>query len=176
MTPSSAADRVRRVLGRAQVPIVRALRGYFARDPGWVLLTTRGRRTGLAREVVLPCGRGDDVIVVVSTYGRDADWVRNLERDPAVEVTSAGLVLRAHAEVVDDPARKLALVLANPMPYPTPPVALVASALPFGRALVTAICRPLVRAVLRRWVRERPVITIRPLGVRETVVRPGPAG
>jgi hypothetical protein len=40
-----------------QTAIVRAFRTYLARAPGWMLLTTRGRRTGLPREVLLPSGR-----------------------------------------------------------------------------------------------------------------------
>jgi deazaflavin-dependent oxidoreductase (nitroreductase family) len=167
----SPSDRIRRGLGRLQRPVVSLLRGYFARDPGWVLLTTRGRRTGLAREVPLPCGRGDDLIVVVSTYGRRADWVRNLERDPVVEVTCAGLRFAAAAEVVDDAERKLALVTAHPMPYPNPVAALLASLLPFGRFLFGTLLRPVAIRILRGWVRDRPVVVIRPL-VRDRLSPP----
>ena len=52
-----------------QTAIVRAFRTYLARAPGWMLLTTRGRRTGLPREVLLPCVRTPDMVMTMSTYG-----------------------------------------------------------------------------------------------------------
>jgi len=45
---------VPRTLRRPHAWLVRVLRGYFERAPGWVILTTRGRRTGLPREVAPP--------------------------------------------------------------------------------------------------------------------------
>jgi hypothetical protein len=64
---------VMRLIHPLQRAIVRLLRSYFARASGWVILTMRGRRTGLPREVLLPCARSGDAIVVVSAYGRRAD-------------------------------------------------------------------------------------------------------
>jgi F420H(2)-dependent quinone reductase len=61
---------------------VRLLRRYFERAPGWVLVTTRGRKTGLPREVLLPCERSADAIVVISTYGWRSNWIRNMRKDP----------------------------------------------------------------------------------------------
>ena len=40
-------------------------RGYFERSPGWVLLTTLGRKTGLDREALVPCERSADAIIVI---------------------------------------------------------------------------------------------------------------
>ena len=40
-----------RALRPVHAVLIRALRWYFARAWGWVLLTTTGRKTGLAREV-----------------------------------------------------------------------------------------------------------------------------
>ena len=77
-----------------------------------MLLTTRGRRTGVAREVLLPCVRTPDAIITMSTYGTRSDWIRNLRKDPAVRVTCNGRVVPARAEIVDDLARKRALVTA----------------------------------------------------------------
>ena len=65
-----------------QNALVRLLRRYFERAPGWVLLTTIGRKTGLPREVLLPCERTDDAIIVISTYGWRANWVRNIQNNP----------------------------------------------------------------------------------------------
>jgi deazaflavin-dependent oxidoreductase (nitroreductase family) len=141
---------------RVQAMLVRRFRRYFVRAPGWVLLTTRGRRTGLLREVLLPCERFQDGILVISTYDRRSNWIRNIERNPAVQITCAGWVLPAHAEIVDDLETKRALVTAHPY-FPPAPV------LPLNLIHITLL-RPLTIAFLRRWVVHRPVILIRPAG------------
>jgi len=56
----------RRMRG-VQAAIVNARRDYFSRAPGWVLLTTTGRRTGLPREMLLPCARSENCIFLIST-------------------------------------------------------------------------------------------------------------
>jgi len=132
--------------------VIGALRGYFTRAPGWVLLTTRGRKTGLPREVLLPCTRFDGTILVMSTYGERSDWMRNLRRDPRVQVTHRGRTLAARAEVVEDLQRKRALVTAHPF-VPAAPFALV-------HVVALTILRPLVILQLRRWVRPRPVVLL----------------
>ena len=141
-----------RLIRPIQTAIVRAFHSYFSRAPGWVLLTTRGRRTGLPREVLLPCARTADAIVTISTYGMRSDWIRNLRKDPAVRVTAAGRVVAARAEIVDDGDRKHALVSAYPFFAPAP-FAIV-------NAVVLALFRPLLAAFLRRWVTVRPVVVL----------------
>jgi len=137
-----------------QTAIVRVLRRYFERAPGWVLLTTTGRKTGLPREVLLPCERTRDMIVVISTYGRRSNWIRNLERHAEVLVTAAGWVVGATAEVVDDLDAKRALVTRHPffVPLPVGPL----------NVLHRTLLRPLWLPFLRWWVRSRPVVVIRP--------------
>ena len=141
---------VPRLIRPLQAAIVRAFRAYFERAPGWMLLTTRGRRTGLAREVLLPCVRTPDTIITMSTYGTRSDWIRNLRKDPAVRVTCNGRIVPARAEIVDDLARKRALVSAHPFFAPAP-FAIV-------HAVVLTLFRPLLVALLRRWVTARPVV------------------
>ena len=143
---------VPRLIRPLQGAIVRAFRAYFERAPGWMLLTTRGRRTGLAREVLLPCVRTPDTIITMSTYGTRSDWIRNLRKDPAVRVTCNGRVVPARAEIVDDLARKRALVTAHPFFAPAP-FAIV-------HAVVLTLFRPLLVAFLRRWVTVRPVVVL----------------
>src|SRR5439155_1538186 len=49
---------VPRALRGPHAALIRTLRGYFSRLPGWVLLTTRRRRTGLPAERRLPPALG----------------------------------------------------------------------------------------------------------------------
>jgi len=135
-----------------QSALVNALRGYFSRAPGWVLLTTTGRRTGLQRETLLPCARADREIIVISTYGWRSDWIRNLRKNPSVTVTRDGAVVAGRAEVVEDPARKREIVSAHPF-FPPAPFRIVS-------ALALSVFGPLTTALLRRWVSPRPVVVI----------------
>jgi len=143
-----------RAIRPLQGALVRVCRRYFERAPGWVLLTTTGRRSGLPREVLLPCERTGDALYAISTYGRRSDWIRNIARDPRVRVTCAGWVLEARAEIVDELERKRALVSAHPF-FP---------AAPFGvlNLLHRTVLRPLCVPFLRWWVSNRPVVVIRP--------------
>jgi deazaflavin-dependent oxidoreductase (nitroreductase family) len=157
VTPEPFAARLHfipRALRRLQASIVRVFRRYFEQASGWVLLTTTGRRTGLPREVLLPCERTAESLIVISTYADRSDWMRNLRRDPRVRVTCAGWVLRARAEIVDDLEAKRAIVSAHPFFAPFPFTAL-------NLLHRTVLRRPTV-AFLRWWVRLRPVVVIRP--------------
>ncbi len=77
---------------------------YFFRAPvylyrwrlGWffghrcLLLTHIGRRTGLQRQTVLEVveyRKEGPEVVVVNGFGRESDWVRNIEATPREEVT-----------------------------------------------------------------------------------------
>lgn len=76
---------------------------YFFRGPvylyrwhlGWLfgrrclLLTHVGRRTGLRRQTVLEVveyRKSGPEVVVVNGFGRESDWVRNIEATPSEEV------------------------------------------------------------------------------------------
>jgi len=141
-----------RALRGVHAVLIATLRGYFTRAPGWVLLTTRGRKTGLAREVLLPCARSNGDIIVLSTYGWQSDWMKNLRHDPKVQVTHRGRVLPARAEVVEDVDRKRAIVSAHPF-CPAAPFLIV-------HAVALTVFRPFVILFLRHWVRPRPVVLL----------------
>jgi deazaflavin-dependent oxidoreductase (nitroreductase family) len=141
-------------LRRPQAFLVQLLRGYFERAPGWVLLTTRGRKTGLPREVLLPCERWPDGLLVISTYGWRSHWIRNLEQDPRVRVTCAGWVRHGRAEIVEDVEAKRALVGAHPF-FPAAPFAVV-------HVVLRTLLRPILILLLRGWVTPRPIVVIRP--------------
>jgi deazaflavin-dependent oxidoreductase (nitroreductase family) len=137
-----------------QNAIVRVFRRYFERAPGWVLLTTRGRKTGLLREVLLPCERSPELLLVISTYGWRSHWIRNIQHDPAVQVTCGGWVVSGRAEIVEDLDRKRSIVSSNPF-FPPAPFAPV-------HAILRTILRPLLTLLLRRWVTPRPIVVVRP--------------
>jgi deazaflavin-dependent oxidoreductase (nitroreductase family) len=141
-------------LRRPQAALVDLLRRYFERAPGWVLLTTTGRKTGLPREVLLPCERSPDAVIVISTYGWRSHWIRNLKRDPRVRITAGGWVLTGEAEVIEDLTKKHAVVTANPF-FPAAPFAIV-------HAVLRTLLRPLLVRFLRRWVSPRPIVLIHP--------------
>ena len=144
-----------------QAALVKLFRRYFERAPGWVLLTTTGRKTGLAREVLLPCERSRDALIVISTYGWRSHWIRNLKRDPRVRITVGGWLVSGRAEVIEELARKHAIVSENPF-FPAAPFAIV-------HAVLRTLLRPLLVRGLRRWVSPRPIVVIRP----EALVPPG---
>jgi len=61
-------------------------RGHHAKA---LVLTTRGRRTGRSRSVVLPCFTFDGRTFVVGSKGgasEDPDWVRNLRTAPSATI------------------------------------------------------------------------------------------
>jgi deazaflavin-dependent oxidoreductase (nitroreductase family) len=152
-----------RTIKPVQDALVRLLRRYFERAPGWVLLTTRGRKSGLAREILLPCERTRDALILISTYGHRSNWLRNIESDPHVTVTCGGWVIRGRAEIVEDVQRKRAIVTAAPF-YPAAPFAVV-------HAVLKTVLRPLLVLSLRAWVTHRPVVLVRPQG--GVVAEPG---
>ena len=144
---------VARAIRAPQERLVSWFRRDVERAPHWVLLTTRGRKTGLPREVLLPCARAGDRVLVVSTYARRSAWLRNIEACADVKLTARGRTLEGRAEVVDDVARKLALV--EEMPFvPLAPVAWV-------QKLARGPLRGVAVPWLQRWVTPRPVVLIR---------------
>ena len=143
---------ITRPMGRLNAARIRLARGYYLRSRGWVVLTTIGRRTGLPRQTLLPCGRRDGEIVVVSTYGWRSDWIRNLRKNPQVKVTRDRAEVSGIAEVVEDLERKRRIISENLLVVP--PFAMV-------RAIAFGPMRSVTTALLRRWVTSRPVIVIR---------------
>jgi deazaflavin-dependent oxidoreductase (nitroreductase family) len=143
---------VARAIRPPQEALVSLLRRDVERSPHWVLLTTRGRKTGLPREVLLPCARDGDRVLVVSTYARRSAWIRNVEACRDVELTVRAEKVAGRAEIVDDVARKHAL--AEEMPFvPLAPVG-------FAQWLARGALRGPAIAWLKRWVTPRPVVLI----------------
>jgi deazaflavin-dependent oxidoreductase (nitroreductase family) len=56
----------------------------------FVLLETRGRRTGLARRTVVGNGLDGNTFWVVAAHGPQSDYVRNVVEDPRVRLLLGG--------------------------------------------------------------------------------------
>lgn len=91
-----------------------------------LLLTTRGRRSGLPRTVGVSFMPVDDHFVVFSGWGIDSNWYRNVRADPAVRVKVGTREMAATARLVEDPERRRQLMLrmAERSPGCGPPRAL----------------------------------------------------
>ena len=78
--------------------------------PGYVLVETRGRRTGRRRRTVVGMDIANGTGWVVAEQGRRAGYVRNLETEPHVRVCVRGRWRPARASVVpeDDVDARLA--------------------------------------------------------------------
>lgn len=77
--------------------------------PPTLLLTSRGRRTGLLRERPLLYARdGDAYLVTGSNWGqaRHPSWSDNLLAEPAATVTVAGDTTAVHAVLLQDAERE----------------------------------------------------------------------
>ena len=70
-----------------------------------LLLTTTGRKTGLNRVTPLQYEEIDGKYYFGAARGLKADWVRNIQANPQVEVRVKSLNFQGQAEVVTDPVR-----------------------------------------------------------------------
>lgn len=116
----------RRVIRRLQKyvlnPPLRALLTLGVAPPGYALLETVGRASGRRRRTPIGSAMIGDTFWLVAEHGHDADYVRNLERDPHVRVKvrcGARYVWRtgtAHVLAGDDPrARQRTLSRGHPI-------------------------------------------------------------
>lgn len=99
---------MRRILFRAPLLLhrlgIRGIERVLGID--WIVVTTRGRRTGRLHTVMLDVVGHDpanDTYYVQPADGRRADWVRNVAAEPEVEVEVRGRRFRAHVTDVTGP-------------------------------------------------------------------------
>lgn len=88
-----------RWLSRLPIWLYRAHLGWLL-GHRFLLLTHTGRTSGLKRQTVLEVVRHDrttGVYIIASGWGEKADWLRNIERTPAVTVQSGRERLDANA-------------------------------------------------------------------------------
>ena len=94
--------------------------------PGWAVVETTGRKTGLPRQVPVGGRLQGDTYWLIAGDGRASAFVKNLEADPRVRVRVHGRWRPGTAHVVDDddvrqrllrmsPANSLFLLVANPL-------------------------------------------------------------
>jgi deazaflavin-dependent oxidoreductase (nitroreductase family) len=83
--------------------------------PGYVLVETVGRRSGLPRRVPVGGGLRGSSVWVVAGDGRAAAFVRNIETNPAVRVRVHGRWRRGTANVLVDDNAYRRLWRANPL-------------------------------------------------------------
>jgi deazaflavin-dependent oxidoreductase (nitroreductase family) len=70
-----------------------------------LLLTTTGRKSGQPRSTPLQYEQIDGLYYLGAARGRKADWVRNIQSNPAVAVRVGAQRFQGQAEVVTDPPR-----------------------------------------------------------------------
>jgi len=68
-----------------------------------LLLTTVGRKSGKPRVTPLQFEEIDGRIYLGAAFGRKADWVRNIEANPKVEVRLKSRRFSGSAELITDP-------------------------------------------------------------------------
>jgi deazaflavin-dependent oxidoreductase (nitroreductase family) len=86
-------------------PLAEIMRGRCV-----LLLTTRGRRSGLPRTTAVSFMPVDNHYVVFSGWGVGSNWYRNVLVNPQVTIKVGRGVMRATARVVEDPSRRVALM------------------------------------------------------------------
>lgn len=72
-----------------------------------LILTTRGRKSGLPRHVVVEYRRHGSKYYVVSGWGADTDWCQNIQQNNRVTIQHGEHIVDARARRVDDPAEAL---------------------------------------------------------------------
>ena len=83
-------------------PIVRTALERGLRIPGYSVLETIGRKSGLPRRVPVGDGLDGDTFWIVSEHGRRAAYVRNIEANPRVRVKVRGKWLAGTAVTMPD--------------------------------------------------------------------------
>jgi len=93
----------RRLLHKAPIVLWRLGLGGIVGRP-WMLLTTKGRASGLPRRTTLTAHRVRGRLYAWSPYGERSHWYRNLIADPIVTVQTSGRAWTRRAERLDDAA------------------------------------------------------------------------
>ena len=93
-------------------PVVRPVAGWI---PGWVLLETKGRRTGLARRYPVGGRLEGDRVWAVAEHGTSTSWVANLIAEPRVRVRVRGRWRWGVATLLPDDDARRRVFWVNPV-------------------------------------------------------------
>lgn len=83
--------------------------------PGWIVLETTGRRTGVVRRTPVGGRMVDGSVWIVAADPGQAGYVRNLEADPRVRVRIRGRWRTGRAELVPDDDSRRRMFRINPL-------------------------------------------------------------
>jgi deazaflavin-dependent oxidoreductase (nitroreductase family) len=75
-----------------------------------MVVTTTGRKSGLQRHTPVNYARADGNVYCLAGWGQVADWYRNLQGNPNVEVWLPDGWWAGHAEEVTDPGQRLSMM------------------------------------------------------------------
>jgi deazaflavin-dependent oxidoreductase (nitroreductase family) len=81
--------------------------GWLLRPMNLMILTTRGRKSSLSRHVVLEYRRHGSKLYVISGWGKQPHWFRNLTANPDVTLQLGQAEIAASACLVKDSAEAL---------------------------------------------------------------------
>src|SRR3990170_3889012 len=82
---------------------MRPLFSLLPTPAGFVLLTVTGRRSGRPRQRPVRAVRRGDALYAVAMLGERSDWLRNVRKEPRVEVKVGGRHYGGVAREIDDP-------------------------------------------------------------------------
>jgi deazaflavin-dependent oxidoreductase (nitroreductase family) len=77
------------------------LRLALTKTKRYALVETKGRRTGEPYRTPVSYERDGSTVWIVAIHGRDADYVKNLEKDANVRLKIGGRWHRGTAEILD---------------------------------------------------------------------------
>ncbi|HLA18487.1 MAG TPA: nitroreductase family deazaflavin-dependent oxidoreductase [Dehalococcoidia bacterium] len=77
---------------------------------GFALLTVTGRRSGSRRQRPVRAVRRDQTLYAVAMMGESSDWLRNVRKEPQVEIKVGGERYGAMAREVSDAAEREAAI------------------------------------------------------------------
>jgi deazaflavin-dependent oxidoreductase (nitroreductase family) len=70
--------------------------------PWWVLLETRGRKSGEPRRTPVTNGVKGNTLWIVAEHGHGANYVKNIKADPRVRIRVQGRWRRGVAHILED--------------------------------------------------------------------------
>jgi len=106
-----APRRVVRIYQRLTAPMFRIAAGFV---PGFGLVETTGRRTGLPRRTPVGGRISAGAFWFVAGIGRETFYVRNIEANPRVRVTALGRWRTGTAHLLDEDDARRRMFWVNP--------------------------------------------------------------